>query len=118
MRKKIDSRLLKIVFEDILFLTSELKKDIKNESLRRISPILRRLLIQQELSQACNMLGIKARIYVPSNAERINKSNLDFEVFQSGGAVFKGMSVDNIFSKPGEYLSANSKKDREKVMDI
>lgn len=113
MKGKIDLELIKVVFQDLDYLIIELNKVIDDANLRRISPVLRRLLIHQELAEACNMLGINVKIYAPRNAEKINELNLDFTTFQSGGAKFKGFQADNIFFKAGEYIN-----DKGKVMEI
>jgi len=90
----MDIELIKIISEDLDFLVEEWNQDIDDASLRRSSPILRSLLIENQLSKVTNFLGESISIMAPCISEYddyLDDSSIVF--YQSGGAKYKGMEI-------------------------
>jgi len=89
--------LLKVVLEDLKYLSTEWNQDIDDASLRRASTVLRRLLVDQELLQAARMLGKDISVMAPLICREESFENLDEIVFyQAGGANFRGMEIQTL----------------------
>jgi len=90
----IDDNLIKIVSEDLDYLSEEWNQDIDDASLRRASPILRSLLIEGQLMRVANMLNETVSVMAPEiskSDDHLNDNSIVF--YQSGGANYKGMQV-------------------------
>lgn len=90
----MDVELIKIVSEDLDHLAVEWTQDIDDASLRRTSPILRSLLIENQLMKVASMLGEAISIMAPCISkydDLLNDPSIVF--YQSGGAKYKGMEI-------------------------
>lgn len=90
----MDIDLIKLVSEDLDYLTEEWNQDIDDSSLRRTSPVLRSLLIENQLMKVANILNEKIFIMAPSISkydDNLNDPSIVF--YQSGGARYKGMEI-------------------------
>lgn len=90
----LDIKLLETVTKDLTWLSTEWNQDIDNDSLRRASPILRRLLIDRVLQKAARMWKKQIQIMAPLVCLPETFGNLrDIEFYACGGAKYKGMIV-------------------------
>ncbi len=91
---EIDYELIKIVAEDLDYMTDEWSQDIDDASLRRASPVLRSLLIEGQLMKVANMLNEEISVMAPLISKYENElEDLSIVFYQSGGAKFKGMKI-------------------------
>lgn len=90
----MDIDLIKIVSEDLDYLAEEWTQDIDDSSLRRASPVLRSLLIENQLMKVANILGEEISIMAPCISKydvHLNDPAVIF--YQSGGAKYKGKEI-------------------------
>jgi hypothetical protein len=77
----MDIDLIKIVSEDLDYLAEEWTQDIDDASLRRSSPVLRSLLIENQLMKVANMLGEEISVMAPCISkydEHLNEPSIVF----------------------------------------
>lgn len=90
----MDRDLLQVTLDDLNYLATEWKQDIDDSLLRITSPILRNLLIYDNLKKAATDVGQRIRIMTPAIYKVISEDDLrDYVYWQCGGAVHKGMMV-------------------------
>jgi hypothetical protein len=89
----MDLHLAQIVYEDLDYLIREWNQDIDEQSLRRATPILRRLLIDQEqgLTRISRMLGGNQDLLI--TAPSINIDRLDELIFFCAGGAKTPMGI-------------------------
>ena len=93
-KMEIDHELIRVVSEDLDYLSDEWNQDIDDASLRRSSPVLRSLLIEGHLMRVVNMLNEQVMLMTPlvsMKEDTLNDPSIVF--YQSGGANYKGMEV-------------------------
>ena len=86
----MDVELIKIVSEDLDYLADEWTQDIDDASLRRAIPILKSLLIENQLMKVASMLGETISIMAPCISkydDLLNDPSIVF--YQSCGAKYK-----------------------------
>lgn len=90
----MDHELIKIVAEDLTYLSEEWNQKIDDASLRRSSPVLRSLLIEGQLIKVMNMLNEELSVMAPL-VSKYEDSLIDDSTtfYQSGGAKFQGSEV-------------------------
>ena len=89
--------LLKVVKEDLEYLAEEWTQDIDDASLRRASPILRKLLIEGNLYTVARQFNEEISILTPEITKFDNELNDPSIVYyQCGGAIYKGLQVQDI----------------------
>lgn len=92
-----DTYLIKTVLSDLNYLREEWDQNIDNDSLRITSPILRRLLVEDQFGRAWRMLGLEKQplIDAPDLERSIRDIPIDGIVFaQAGGATFQGQMME------------------------
>ncbi len=116
---EIDHELIKVVSEDLDYLSDEWTQDIDDPSLRRSSPVLRALLIEGYLMRVANMLNEQIMVMAPlisMNEERLNDPSITF--YQSGGAKYKGMEVQFMRQRNRAISPEERKKAYEEQKDL
>jgi hypothetical protein len=91
---------LRVVLEDLDFLSSEWDQDVSDASLRRSSPVLRRFLQADDLLKAWQKTGHSAQPQVVTSdlSKRLTITPLATVKFAvAGGAEYKGMRVAHVF---------------------
>jgi len=58
--------MLRVVLEDLDYLTKEWNQDIDDASLRRASPVLRSLLVEGALLAAAKQMGNEVKVLAPA----------------------------------------------------
>ncbi len=90
----LDKELLRIVLEDLDYLTQEWNQDIDDASLRRASPVLRSLLVEGNLLAVTRQIGKEVRVLTPAIYQVLTDDQLRLRKYwQSGGAKYKGVVV-------------------------
>jgi hypothetical protein len=90
----LDKELVRIVSEDLDYLTQEWNQDIDDASLRRASPVLRSLLVEGKLLTVARQVGKDVRVLTPAIYQVLADDKLRLRKYwQSGGAKYKGMVV-------------------------
>jgi hypothetical protein len=87
---------IRVTVEDLAFLRDEWDQDVEDASLRRSSPILRRLLVDGDLQRAWRDLGLDKQpiVRAPSleaTLRRVPLKNVSFA--QAGGGIYRGLCV-------------------------
>lgn len=116
---ELDHDLIKIVLEDVNYLTNEWSQDIDDPSLRRSSAILRSLLIDGQLIKVANMLNEEISIMAPlisKYEDELNDPSIVF--YQSGGAKYRGMEVQSLKQTNRVMTADEIRKNFEKQKDI
>jgi hypothetical protein len=115
---EIDIGLIKIVSEDLDYLSEEWTQDIDDASLRRASPVLRSLLIDNQLLQVASIFNEEIKIMAPAISKfdgYLNDSSIVF--YQSGGAKYKGMEIQFLKqlnrAKSPEEIKADYERDKD-----
>lgn len=116
----MDIDLIKIVSEDLDYLAEEWTQDIDDASLRRASPVLRSLLIENQLMKVANMLGEGISIMAPFISKydaHLNDPSIVF--YQSGGAKYKGMEIQSLKklnrAMSPEEIKANYEREKNSI---
>jgi hypothetical protein len=91
-----DIELIRITTEDIAFLKSEWDQDVSDASLRRSSPIFRRLLVEDHLQRCWRHLGLDKQPIIRAVSlepflSRIDPARIAYA--QAGGAIHQGITV-------------------------
>jgi hypothetical protein len=113
----MDINLIKIVSEDLDYLTEEWTQDIDDASLRRASPILRSLLIENQLMKVAGILNEEIRIITPY-VSRFDGylSDPSIVFYQSGGAKYKGVEIQSLMQlnrvKSAEERKADDEREK------
>lgn len=116
---ELDHDLIKIVLEDINYLTDEWSQDIDDPSLRRSSAVLRSLLIDGQLIKVANMLNEEISIMAPlisKYEDELNDPSIIF--YQSGGAKYRKMEVQSLKQTNRVMTTDEIRKNFEKQKDI
>lgn len=116
---ELDHDLIKIVLEDINYLTDEWSQDIDDPSLRRSSAVLRSLLIDGQLIKVANMLNEEISIMAPlisKYEDELNDPSIIF--YQSGGAKYRKMEVQSLKQTNRVMTADEIRKNFEKQKDI
>lgn len=93
----MDLKLVRVVKEDLDYLTKEWNQDIDDASLRRASTVLRSLLIEGKLLNVARYFDIELKIIVPSSCKDEPFTNIDkIQFYQCGGARYHGMEIRDI----------------------
>lgn len=87
---------IRLTAEDLSFLRREWEQDVSDASLRRSSPILRRLLVEGVLLRAWRDLGLAKQPTIracslEATVKNLALSNIRFA--QAGGATYRGVTV-------------------------
>ncbi len=107
----MDLELAHIIAEDIEFLSREWNQDIDDASLRRASPILRSLLVENNMGKIAHACGRNLRIMAPLiNKVLVEEELKQYAYWQAGGAEYKGMEIQAM-SKVNRALSEQEIKD-------
>lgn len=96
----MNTQLLKVVYEDIIYLQSEWT-DISDEGLRRNSTVLRSLLLHKNLQKAWNELRLNGRLLIRSTNFIDTYSFIpvsDISLGSIGGALFNKAQVAHALS--------------------
>lgn len=117
---QIDRDLLKIVFEDLAYLSFEWNRDIDDVSLRRASVLLRSLLIEGKLLAVAKEIGLDIRVLTPAILKAYTVDELKgMHYYQAGGAKYKGITVQPLSvvkrAKTPEEIKADYEKEKELV---
>jgi hypothetical protein len=115
----MDLDLIKTVSEDLDYLSEEWTQDIDDASLRRASPVLRSLLIENQLMKVANILNEEIKIMAPvisKSASYLNDPSIVF--YQSGGAKYKGAEIQflTILNRAKSPEEIKADYEREKVV--
>jgi hypothetical protein len=97
---------IRITAEDLLFLRREWDQDVSDASLRRSSPILRRLLVESSLQRAWRDLGLDRQPAIRATSLEVKIRNFVLQKIsfaQAGGAKHCGVVVDTLIEY-GCYL--------------
>lgn len=90
----MDIDLIRLVAEDLHYLSTEWNQSIDDASLRRSSPALRSLLVEGQLGRAAHQVGCNLRIMAPATCKVMADSELrEYRYYQAGGARYNGMMV-------------------------
>lgn len=87
---------IRVAVEDLEFLKTSWTEDVEDASLRRSSPILRRLLVDGDLQRAWHDLGLDNQpiIRAPSLQAQLRRIPLRQVAYaQAGGATYQGLTV-------------------------
>ncbi|MFZ3122766.1 MAG: hypothetical protein WA104_05315 [Thermodesulfovibrionales bacterium] len=119
----MDIDLIKIVSEDLDYLTEEWTQDIDDASLRRASPVLRSLLIENQLMKVADILNEEIKIMAPFISKfdgYLNDPSIIF--YQSGGAKYKGMEIQFLKqlkrAKSPEEIKADYEREKSSIGQI
>lgn len=88
--------LLEVVVSDLEFLRNEWDEEVDDHSLRRTSPILRRLLVENELQRAWKVAGFEKEPLIEASTLQplLEGAPLDkIEFAAAGGAKYKGAEL-------------------------
>lgn len=113
----MDIDLIRIVSEDLDYLTEEWKQDIDDASLRRSSTILRSLLIENQLMKVAKMLNEDISIMAPCVSKFENDLNdPSIAYYQAGGGNYKGTEIQSLKqlnrAKSPEEIKANYEREK------
>jgi len=111
---KDDKSLLDIVHSDLIFLRDEWNNEVDDHTLRRTSPVLRRLLVEQDLHRAWKLSGFEnqARFQASTLDPMLNAiPSINISFACAGGASYKGAQLRGLF----EYKGKLSKTQREEI---
>ena len=114
----MDIDLIITVSEDLDYLSEEWTQDIDDASLRRASPVLRSLLIENQLMKVANILNEEIKIMAPvisKSDSYLNDPSIVF--YQSGGAKYKGVEIQflTILNRAKSPEEIKADYEREKV---
>ena len=114
----MDMELMKVVSEDLDYLSDEWTQEIDDPALRRASPVLRSLLIEGLLKKVTNYLNEEINIMTPIVSrfeDKLTDPSLVF--YQSGGANYKGMEIQSVSiynrAQSPEEIKENYNKERD-----
>jgi hypothetical protein len=94
----MDFDLARYVGEDLDYLFDEWNQDISEASLRRSSPILRSLLVENKLSLVSKFLGLDLKILAPDITRSITDQKFkEYIYWQAGGAIYNGTQIRSAF---------------------
>ena len=94
--------LARVAGEDLDYLFKEWNQDIDEASLRRASPVLRSLLIENKLQMVGNDLGINLMILAPDVNRSVSIEKLKtYRYWQAGGAKYNDMQMRSISMQDG-----------------
>ena len=96
-----DKHFVKIVAEDLNYLLNEWDQEISDDSLRRNSTVLRRLLVEGDYSNAWRMIGLEKepKICAENYHDRFFRNNVSLNQITlalAGGAIYHGMQIEGI----------------------
>jgi len=90
--------LARVVGEDLEYLYKEWNQDIDEASLRRASPVLRSLLVENKLHTVASDLGMDIRILAPDIHRFVEIEELKtYKYWQAGGARYNGIEIRSTF---------------------
>lgn len=115
----MDFDLIKIVSEDLDYLSEEWTQDIDDASLRRASPVLRSLLIENKLLQVASILNEEITIMASAISKfdgYLNDPSIVF--YQAGGAKYKGMEIQFLKQLNRAKSPEEIKTDYERKKDV
>ena len=103
----MDLELARVIGEDLNYMFTEWNQDISEASLRRSSPILRYLLVENKLHQIASDLGIDLRILAPDFHLTLNLETLKkYRYWQAGGARYNGTQIQLVGMLDGAMTDA------------
>ncbi|MFC1655285.1 hypothetical protein ACFL3C_00260 [Patescibacteria group bacterium] len=109
----MDDELIKIVFEDLDYITKEWNaKEISDANLRHSSTILRTLLIERKLFDVARSFDIQKIRIMSSNED--SPSWPDPVLHQAGGGKHKGLKIDG-FSVYNKTFTSQEIKEKSKI---
>lgn len=116
----MDIDLIKIVSEDLDYLAEEWTQDIDDSSLRRASPVLRSLLIENQLMKVANILSEEINIMAPCISKYdVHMNDPSIVFYQSGGAKYKGMEIQFLKhlnrAKSPEEIKADYEREKSSI---
>jgi hypothetical protein len=115
----MDIDLIKTVSEDLDYLSEEWTQDIDDASLRRTSPVLRSLLIDNQLMKVADMLNEEIKIMAPFISKYDHYLNDQSIVFyQAGGAKYKGIEIKFLKQLNRAKLPEEIKADYEREKSL
>lgn len=89
--------LARVVGQDLDYLFKEWNQDIDEASMRRSSPVLRSLLIENKLQVIANDLGVDLKILAPDIYKGVTLEELKtYNYWQAGGAKYNGMQIRSV----------------------
>ena len=105
--------LVEIVSSDLIYLRDQWDQSIEDHSLRRASPILRRLLVAEEMQRAWKAAGFEKQPQITASilSPGLLSSGSKVRFASAGGALYGGMEIRGLFVY-GEALSAEQMKAR------
>lgn len=93
----MDIELARVVGEDLDYLFLEWNQDISDASLRRTSPVLRSLLIENKLQAVARDLGVELKLLAPDINRSVSIEELkEYRYWQAGGAKYNGMEIRSV----------------------
>jgi hypothetical protein len=98
------NELLRITANDLLFLRDEWDQSVSDDSLRRSSPVLRRLLVHNDLQRAWKAAGFEREpvIVTTDLLKNVDDVPMDTIVFASaGGALYNGVELQGALIAKG-----------------
>jgi len=105
---------LKVMSQDLEYLHEEWRDEIDDASLRRNSLVLRRLLVEQDLTKAWRKVGFEdePKIKAPTIEEHLKTCPLQDVLFATaGGASYRGTQIATLFMPRG---AANPEETRRR----
>lgn len=98
--------LARVVGEDLDYLFKEWNQDIGEASMRRSSPVLRSLLIENKLQVIANDLGVDLKILAPDSHRGLTLEELKtYNYWQAGGASYNGIQISSVMMAVGRNLT-------------
>lgn len=111
--------LLQVVKEDLEYLAEEWTQDIDDASLRRASPILRKLLIEKDLYKVAREINEEISVLTPEISKFDNElDDPSIVYYQCGGATYKGLQVQDIKQLNRAKSEAEIKQNYQRGKDI
>ena len=111
----MDMELARVVSEDLEYLLVEWNQEIDDASLRRNSPVIRSLLIEGNLRRIANEADRQIRVMAPAIGRLTTDAELcEYQFFQAGGALYKGMIVQSMSMVPRAKTAAEIKASYER----
>lgn len=115
----MEKELLRVVLEDLDYLTKEWNQDIDDASLRRASPALRSLLVEGTLLAVARQIGKEVRVLSPAIYQVLTDDQLRLRKYwQSGGAKYKGVIVQAMGVRNSALSPDEVKAEYEQTKDV
>ena len=121
MTQKLENlELIRVVAEDLLFLRNDWDNEVDDSSLRRTSPVLRRLIVENDYGAAWRALGIQKEplIEAPCLDALLGKRDRNQIIAHAGGAHYHGMEVRGVVHVNRALSPTEIKANYERTKDL